>query len=162
MQMFDESFFVALAFATVIAAFLFLKLPQRLLAALDAKSAEIADELQQARKLREEAEALLADYERRRKSAEQQAEEIVTEAHETAQRLADEARAAMQTQLERRIQQAETKIARAEEQLVDEVRAAITQLAVDAAAHLIEKGMSAQQANALIEQNISELKDRLQ
>ena len=55
--MFDESFFVALAFATVIAAFLFLKLPQRLLAALDAKSAEIADELQQARKLREEAEA---------------------------------------------------------------------------------------------------------
>ena len=56
MQMFDESFFVALAFATVVAAFLFLKLPQRLLAALDAKSAEIADELQQARKLREEAD----------------------------------------------------------------------------------------------------------
>ena len=160
--MFDESFFVALAFAAVISAFLFLKLPQRLLAALDAKSAEIADELQQARKLREEAEALLADYEKRRKSAEQQAEEIVTEARETAQRLAEEARAAMQTQLERRTQQAETKIARAEEQLVGEVRAAITQLAVDAAAHLIAKGMSAQQANALIEQNISELKDRLQ
>ena len=160
--MFDESFFVALAFATVIAAFLFLKLPQLLLAALDAKSAEIADELHQARKLREEAEALLADYEKRRKSAEQQADEIVTEARETAQRLAKEARAAMQAQLERRTQQAETKIARAEEQLVGEVRAAITQLAVDAAAHLIEKGMSAQQANALIEQNISELKDRLQ
>ena len=160
--MFDESFFVALAFATVIAAFLFLKLPQRLLAALDAKSAEIADELRQARKLREEAEALLADYEKRRKSAEQKAEEIVTEARETAQRLAEEARAAMQAQLKRRTQQAETKIARAEEQLVGEVRAAITQLAVDAAAHLIEKGMSAPQANALIEQNISELKDRLQ
>ena len=160
--MFDESFFVALAFAAVIAAFLFLKLPQRLLAALDAKSAEIADELQQARKLREEAEALLADYEKRRKSAEQQADEIVTEARETAQRLGEEARAAMQAQLERRTQQAETKIARTEEQLVGEVRAAITQLAVDAAAHLIEKGMSAQQANALIEQNISELKDRLQ
>ena len=59
--MFDESFFVALAFATVIAAFIYLKLPQRLLAALDAKSAEIADELEQARKLREEAQALLAD-----------------------------------------------------------------------------------------------------
>ena len=81
--MFDESFFVALAFATVIAAFLYLKLPQRLLAALDAKSAEIADELDEARRLREEAEALLADYETRRKSAEQQAEEIVTEARET-------------------------------------------------------------------------------
>ena len=162
MQMFDESFFVALAFAAVIAAFLYLKLPQRLLAALDAKSAEIADELQQARKLREEAEALLADYETRRKSAEQQAEEIVTEARETAQRLAEEARVAMQVQLERRTQQAESKIARAEEQLVGEVRAAITRLAVDAAAHLIETGMSAQQANTLIEQNISELKDRLQ
>ena len=160
--MFDESFFVALAFAAVIAAFLYLKLPQRLLAALDAKSAEIANELDEARRLREEAEALLADYETRRKSAEQQAEEIVTEARETAQRLAEEARVAMQVQLERRTQQAESKIARAEEQLVGEVRAAITRLAVDAAAHLIKTGMSAQQANTLIEQNISELKDRLQ
>ena len=160
--MFDESFFVALAFATVIAAFLYLKLPQRLLAALDAKSAEIANELDEARRLLEEAEALLADYETRRKSAEQQAEEIVTEARETAQRLAEEARVAMQAQLERRTQQAESKIARAEEQLVGEVRAAITRLAVDAAVHLIEAGMSAQQANTLIEQNISELKDRLQ
>ena len=160
--MFDESFFVALAFATVIAAFLYLKLPQRLLAALDAKSAEIANELDEARRLLEEAEALLADYETRRKSAERQAEEIVTEARETAQRLAEEARVAMQAQLERRTQQAESKIARAEEQLVAEVRTAITRLAVDAAAHLIETGMSAQQANTLIEQNISELKDRLQ
>ena len=160
--MFDESFFVALAFATVVAAFLYLKLPQRLLAALDAKSAEIANELEQARKLREEAQALLADYETRRKSAEQQAEVILTEARETAQRLAEESRTAMQAQLERRTLQAEIKIARAEEQLVGEVRAAIAQLAVDAAAHLIETGMSAQQANALIEQNISELKDRLQ
>ena len=160
--MFDESFFVALAFATVIAAFLYLKLPQRLLAALDAKSAEIANELEQARKLREEAQALLADYETRRKSADQQAEVILTEAREMAQRLAEESRTAMQAQLERRTLQAESKIARAEEQLVGEVRAAITQLAVDAAAHLIETGMSAQQANALIEQNISELKDRLQ
>ena len=160
--MFDESFFVALAFATVVAAFLYLKLPQRLLAALDAKSAEIANELEQARKLREEAQALLANYETRRKAADQQAEVILTEARETAQRLAEESRTAMQAQLERRTLQAESKIARAEEQLVGEVRSAITQLAVDAAAHLIETGMSAQQANALIEQNISELKDRLQ
>ena len=160
--MFDESFFVALAFFTVIAAFFYLKLPQRLLAALDEKSAEIANELEQARKLREEAQALLADYETRRKSADQQAEVILTEARETAQRLAEESRTAMQAQLERRTLQAESKIARAEEQLVGEVRSAITQLAVDAAAHLIETGMSAQQANALIEQNISELKDRLQ
>ena len=160
--MFDESFFVALAFVTVLAAFLYLKLPQRLLAALDAKSAEIANELEQARKLREEAQALLANYETRRKAADQQAEVILTEARETAQRLAEESRTAMQAQLERRTLQAESKIARAEEQLVGEVRVAITQLAVDAAAHLIETGMSAQQANALIEQNISELKDRLQ
>ena len=160
--MFDESFFVALAFFTVIAAFFYLKLPQRLLAALDEKSAEIANELEQARKLREEAQALLADYETRRESAEEQAEVILAEARKTAQRLAEESRTAMQAQLERRTLQAESKIARAEEQLVDEVRAAITRLAVDAAAHLIETGMTTQQANALIERNISELKDRLQ
>ena len=76
--------------------------------------------------------------------------------------MADEARTAMQAQLERRTQQAESKIARAEEQLVGEVRTAITRLAVDAAAQLIETGMSEQQAVMLVDQNITELKDRLQ
>ena len=159
--MFDESFFVALSFATVIGAFLYLGLPKKVVQSLDEKSAEIAKELEEARALRREAEKVLADYEAQRKQAEKQAEDIVAQAKETAERTANEARDAMQAALERRTAQAESKIARAEEQLQSEVRAAITALAVDAAAHLVASGMSAETANKLIDENIGDLGARL-
>lgn len=155
--MFDESFFVALSFATVIGAFIYFGLPRKVMQSLDDKSAEIAAQLEDAKALRAEAEKVLADYESQRKQAEQQAEEIVAQAKQTAERTAVEAREAMQAALERRTAQAELKIARAEEQLQKEVRAAITALAVDAAAHLVANGMSADTANKLIDANIADL-----
>lgn len=159
--MFDESFFVALSFATVIGAFLYLGLPRKVMQSLDEKSAEIAAQLAEAKALREEAEKVLADYEAQGKQAEKQAEEIVAQAKETAERTAIEAREAMQAALERRTAQAESKIARAEEQLQSEVRAAITALAVDAAAHLVAAGMNPDTANKLIDENIGDLSARL-
>lgn len=159
--MFDESFFVAAAFFTVIAAFLYLKLPSKLMQSLDEKSAEIADELEQAKALRAEAEKVLADYEAQRKQAEAQADEIVAQAKETAERTAAEAREAMQAAMERRSKQAEDKIARAQESLEKEVRAAITALAVDAAAYLVATGLTDDAAQKLVDDNIAELADRL-
>lgn len=159
--MFDESFFVALSFATVIGAFFYLGLPRKVMQSLDEKSAEIAAQLAEAKALREEAEKVLADYEAQRKQAEKQAEEIVAQAKETAERTAIEAREAMQAALERRTAQAESKIARAEEQLQSEVRAAITALAVNAAAHLVASGMKPDTANKLIDENIDDLSARL-
>jgi len=129
--MFDESFFVALAFFTVIGAFIYLGLPKKLLHALDEKSTEIADELEQARTLRSEAEKVLADYEAQRKQAEKQAEEIVAQAKQSAERTASEARDAIAT------------------------------LAVDAAANLVASGLSAAAAKKLVDENISELGTRL-
>lgn len=155
--MFDESFFVAASFFTVIGAFLFMKLPSKLMQALDEKSAEIANELAEAKALRDEAEKVLADYDAQRKQAEKQAEEIVAQAKETAQRTAAEARDAMQAAMERRAKQAEDKIARAEEQLQKEVRTAIASLAVDAAAHLVATGMSDAAAQKLVDANISDI-----
>ena len=159
--MFDESFFVALSFATVIGAFFYLGLPRKVMQSLDEKSAEIAAQLAEAKALREEAEKVLADYEAQRKQAEKQAEEIVAQAKETAERTAIEAREAMQAALERRTAQAESKIARAEEQLQSEVRSAITALAVNAAAHLVASGMKPGTANKLIDENIGDLNARL-
>lgn len=159
--MFDESFFVALSFATVIGLFLYIGLPRKVMQSLDEKSAEIATQLADAKALREEAEKVLADYENQRKQAEKQAEDIVAQAKETAERTAIEARDAMQAALERRTQQAEGKIARAEEQLQKEVRAAIAALAIDAAAQLVETGMSADTANKLVDANIADLGNRL-
>ena len=159
--MFDESFFVALSFATIIGAFIYIGLPRKVMQSLDEKSAEIATQLADAKALRAEAEKVLADYEARRKQAETQAAEIVAQAKDTAERTAIEARDAMQAALERRTQQAEGKIARAEEQLQKEVRAAITALAIDAAAHLVATGMNADTATKLVDANIADLGNRL-
>tara|TARA_B110000971_G_scaffold213801_2_gene245074 strand:+ start:4299 stop:4781 length:483 start_codon:yes stop_codon:yes gene_type:complete len=159
--MFDESFFVALAFFTVIGAFVYFGLPKKLMQALDEKSSEIADELEHARTLRNEAEKVLADYEAQRKQAEKQAEEIVSQAKQSAERTASDAREAMQSAMERRTAQAESKIKRAEELLQKEVRGAISGLAVAAAANLVASGLSAAAAKKLVDENISELGSRL-
>ena len=159
--MFDESFFVALAFFTVIGAFVYFGLPKKLMQSLDEKSTEIADELEHARTLRGEAEKVLADYEAQRKQAEKQAEEIIAQAKLSAERTASEAREAMQSAMERRTAQAESKIKRAEELLQKEVRSAIASLAVDAASNLVASGLSAAAAKKLVDENISELCSRL-
>jgi F-type H+-transporting ATPase subunit b len=160
--MLNESFFVALAFFTVMAAFVYIGLPRRLMKALDDKAAAIEDELNQAKALREEAAKVLADYEKQRKQAEKQAEEIISLARDTAQRTAEDAKLAMEAQMQRRAKQAELKIARSEEQLMKDVRAAITELAVDAAAHLVATGLTSDKAEELVDQNIAELPTRLQ
>ena len=159
--MFDESFFVAAAFFTVIGAFIYLKLPSKLMQSLDEKSAEIAKELDDAKALRAEAEKVLADYEEQRKQAEAQAEQMIADAKASAERTAAEAREAMQAAMERRSKQAEEKIARAQENLEKEVRAAITSLAVEAAAHLVAGGMTDETAKKLVDTNIAELGERL-
>lgn len=159
--MFDESFFVAVSFFTVIGAFIYLKLPSKLMQTLDEKSAEISKELDDAKALRAEAEKVLADYEAQRKQAETQAEQIIADAKNMAEKTAAEAGEAMQAAMERRSKQAEEKIARAQESLEKEVRAAITALAIDAAAHLVADGMSDDMAQKLVDDNIAELADRL-
>jgi len=159
--MFDESFFVAAAFFTVIGAFIYLKLPSKLMQSLDEKSAQIAKELDDAKALRAEAEKVLADFEEQRKQAEAQAEQMIADAKASAESTAAEARAAMQAAMERRTKQAEEKIARAQENLEKEVRAAITSLAVDAAAHLVATGMTDEMAQKLVDGNIAELGERL-
>lgn len=160
-MMFDESFFVAVSFFTVIGAFIYLKLPSKLMQALDEKAAEIAKELVDAKALREEAEKVLADYEDQRKQAEAQAEKIIADAKNMAEKTAAESRIAMQAAMERRSKQAEEKIARAQESLEKELRAGITALAVDAAAHLVATGMSDDTAQKLVDENIAQLSDRL-
>ena len=160
--MFDESFFVALSFATVIGAFLYLRLPRRVLQSLDDKAAAIESELDEARKLREQAAHVLADYQTQAQQAEKQAEEIVTLAREAAERTAAEAKVAMEAQMQRRAAQAELKIARSEEKLMKEVRTAIASLAIDAAAQLVADGLSAEKAKQLVDDSIDGLSDRLQ
>lgn len=158
---FDESFYVAVSFATIIALFLYLRLPQRVLQVLDDKSDEIKKELDAAKHLREEAEALLKNYQEQGKQAEQQAQDLIDNARAAAERQAAEATQAMERQIEQRTKQAEDRIIRSQEELAQEVRTAITALAIEAGRELIAQGVSAKDAEEIIEKNIAEISSRL-
>ena len=111
--------------------------------ALDARAQAISDELDEARRLREEAQTLLASYQRKQAEAEEQAKDIVAQAQRDAESMAAKARADLADRLERRAAQAEAKIATAEAQALAEVRARAADLAVDAAEDLIRTKLTA-------------------
>ena len=116
-------FWVAVAFVAFLAILVYYKVPKLIAKALDDRADAIRKELDEARRLREEAQTLLADYQKRHRNVGQEAEAIVDQARREAEAFAHETRASLKDALERRTKLAEDKIARAEAQAVDEVRA---------------------------------------
>lgn len=129
--------------------------------ALDARAAAIRDELDEARRLREEAQALLSQYQRRCREAEREAEEIVAQARLEAERMAAETRAQLDDLIRRRTAVAEQKIAQAEAQALADVRRVASDAAIAAAARLLREEVNASRADGLIEQSIAELRQQL-
>ncbi|MEE9329961.1 MAG: F0F1 ATP synthase subunit B [Parvularculaceae bacterium] len=129
--------------------------------ALDAKSKKIADELESARQIREEAQSLLAQYQRRQREAEDEAQAIIDQAKKDAKRLSKEARLKLDEQLERQTKAAEGKIARAEAQAIADVRAQTAELAAAAAENIVAERVKAQGQNALVEKAITDLSSKL-
>ena len=154
-------FWVAVSFFLFVALIVYYKAPAMITGALDKRAADIAKELDEARRLREEAEALLASYKKRQAEAMQEADAIIAQAQVEAQRLAEETRAAMEAQVERRQQLAEDKIRQAESQAVAEVRAAAADIAVNAARAVIADKVDAAKDGAIVEKAISELAGKL-
>jgi len=152
---------VSLGFVIIIGIFVYQRIPAFIAAALDARAAAISKELDEARRLREEAAALLAQYKQKAASVEKEAEAILTEARAEAERFAAESRAALKTQIERRAQQAEDKIAQAESAAMDEIRNAAADAAISAAEKLIAARLDEKRSGALIEQSIKELPAKL-
>lgn len=157
----DSSFWVAVAFVLFVLALIYFRVPGRITEALDARSAQIAQELDEARKLREEAQALLANYQRKQRDAEQEAEDIVTQARAEAERLAAETRENLTAQLERRTKQAEDKIAQAEAQAVKEVKDAAATVAASAARRIISERIDEGRDAQMIDQDIHNLGTKL-
>ena len=121
---FDAEFFVSIGFLVFLCLLGYLGVHRMILSSLDARGKAIADELAQAANLRQEAQALLASFDKKRAEAETQAAAIVAEAHAQADQLAKDAAARMEEFITRRTAQAEAKIAFAEAQAAAEVRAA--------------------------------------
>jgi F-type H+-transporting ATPase subunit b len=129
--------------------------------ALDDRASEIRNELDQARRLREEAQTLLADYQRKHREAESEAKSIVETAKREAETLAADTRKSLAEAVERRTKLAEEKIARAEAQAVAEVRTTAVDSAM-AAAHRILAGKSSGPVGAkLVDEAIRDLKTKL-
>lgn len=154
-------FWVAISFFTFVALILYYKVPRLITGALDKRAADISRELDEARRLREEAQALLASYKQRQAEAMKEADAIVAQAKAEAERLAEETRAAMEAQVVRRQQLAEDKIRQAETQALAEVRAAAADVAVDAARNVIAAKVDAAKDGQIVEKSIAELASKL-
>lgn len=152
---------VGLGFVIIIGIMLYHRVPAFLGGRLDQRSAAIARELDEAKRLRDEAEAILAEYKRKAANAETEAQSILTEARAEAERFAAEARASLTAQIERRGKQAQDKIAQAEAHAMAEIRALAADAAASAAEKLIVAKMDEQRASALVSESLKNLSAKL-
>ncbi len=129
--------------------------------ALDGRATRIKTELDDARRLRDEAAALLTEYKARYAAAEREAEEIITSAKEEADRIAAETKAKLEDFVARRTKTAEGKIAQAEAQALADVRAAAADAAVSAASTVLSQTVTGQIADDLINKDINGLRGKL-
>jgi F-type H+-transporting ATPase subunit b len=155
--MFNEEFFVALGFAIFVALLGYLGVHKKLNAALDNRGERIKAELDEASKLRAEAEAVLASFEKRRVEAEAEAAAVITQAKAEAELLAKEAHVRIADFIERRKKQAEEKIANAEAQATAQVRAAAAEAATKAAETILKVEAKGAFGEELIGKNIADL-----
>jgi F-type H+-transporting ATPase subunit b len=152
---------VAVAFVIFVGILVRLGVPGMLLKQLDDRSARIKAELDEALKLRKEAEGVLAEYRRKQGEAEKAAEAIILNARTEAERLAADAKAKVEDFIARRTKMAETKIAQAEAQALADVRSAAADAAVAAAEKILVETTRGPAAEALVDQGIRDLKAKL-
>ncbi|MCP5037011.1 MAG: F0F1 ATP synthase subunit B [Rhodobacteraceae bacterium] len=157
----NTNFVVLLAFLLFVAVLIYLKVPGLVTGQLDKRADGIRDELNEARALREEAQTILASYERKQKEVGEQAERIVSTAKDEAAIAAEQAKVDLKASIARRLAAAEDQIASAQAAAVKEVRDTAIQVAIGAAGDLITKGMSAAEGNKLIDAAIKDAEAKL-
>lgn len=158
---FDATFWSAVAFVITVVGFLYLGVHTKIGQALDNRARRIKAELDDASRLKEEAQALVAEYRAKRESAVKEAEEIVANAKAEAERVAAEAKTRMEDFVARRTKMAETKIAQAEAQALADVRAAAAEAAVKASEKVLAESVKGKVANDLLSAAIRDVKARL-
>jgi F-type H+-transporting ATPase subunit b len=157
----NAEFWVGIGFLVVIGVILYAGAPKMIGKILDDRALAIKAELDEAARLRAEAEALLADYKRKAAGADAEAAAIVDEARADAERIAAEMRTALAAQIERRGKQAQDKIASAEAAAMAEIRALAADAAAAAAEKLIAARLDEKRAGALVEQSLKDLGAKL-
>jgi F-type H+-transporting ATPase subunit b len=161
MLLHEAEFWVAMGFIVFVALLGYVGVHRTVTKALDDRTDRIKAELEEARRLKEEAAALLAEYQRKRNEAENEAADIVAGAKAEAERLAVEAKARMEEFVARRTKLAETKIAQAEAQASADVRAAAADAAVAAAEAILRREAKGERAGQLIARGIEDVRTKL-
>lgn len=157
----NTDFVVTIGFVVFIGILLYFKVPALLGGMLDKRAESIKAELDEAKALREEAQSLLASYERKQKEVQEQAERIVASAKEEATNAAAAAKDEIAASITRRLAAAEEQIASAQSSAVKEVRDQAVAVAVGAAKDVMAKQMDAKSAGALIDESIAVVAERL-
>jgi F-type H+-transporting ATPase subunit b len=157
----EPEFWVAVAFVILMAVFAYLGIHRTVLTTLDHRSERIKAELEDARRLKEEAAKLLAEYKARGASAEREAQDIVANARAEAERIGAEAKTKMEDFVARRTKTAEGKIALAEAQALADVRAAAANAAVSAASTILSQSVKGDVADELLAKGIAEVREKL-
>jgi F-type H+-transporting ATPase subunit b len=157
----DPEFWVAVAFVILMGVFVYFGIHRTVLTTLDHRSDRIKAELDDARRLKDEAAKLLAEYKARHATAEREAEDIIASAKAEAERIASEAKTKMEDFVARRTKTAENKIALAEAQALADVRAAAANAAVTAASTILSQTVKGPVAEELLAKGITEVREKL-
>jgi F-type H+-transporting ATPase subunit b len=158
---YEPEFWVAVSFFIFIGVLVYFGVHMKVVSALDARALLIRKELEEARRLREEAENVLADYRRKLGDVVTEVDNITALATTEAKTLAAETRQSLKEYFDRRIKLAEEKIARAEMEAVREFRSVAVDAAIAAAQNLIVAKLTPDRAKKLVSESIKALKSKL-
>lgn len=159
--MFDAPFWALVALVLFFAVLIYMKVPGTLAGSLDKRAEGIRKELDEAKRLRVEAEALLAEYQRKAKEAAAEASQIIDQAKREAEALGVEAKKRIEEYVAGRTKMAEQKIAQAETQAVQEVRALSADVAIAAAEKILSAKVKGETADNLIARTIADVRGKL-
>ena len=157
----NTDFVVLLAFLLFVGVLLYFRVPREVGKLLDKRADGIRAELDDARGLREEAQSLLASFERKQKDVQTQADRIVSNARDEANRSAEQAKVDIAKSIQRRLTAAEEQIQSAQDKAVRQVRDEAVTVAVAAARQVITDQMTAQRADKMIDESIQTVGDKL-
>ncbi len=160
-SLYNTDLVVAIAFILFVGLLIYFRVPGRIVAYLDARAAQIRAELEEARRLREEAQELRASFERKRQTVHEQVERIIAKARANAEAAAEQAKAEIVAATARRLRAAEERIAAAEAAAIREIRETAVRIATAAAGEVIAASLKPAQVKALITQSIDEVEKRL-
>src|SRR5438270_5464955 len=157
----EPEFWVAVAFVIFVGVLVYVGVPNMLLTALDDRGKRVQAELDEAQRLKEEAQKLLAEYKAKQRQADEEAVAIIEGAKAEAERIATESKTKMEEFVARRTKMAESKIAQAEAQAVADVRAAAAEAAVSAAEKILTESVTGKVADDLLTRGIGDVKAKL-